>query len=158
MFQQGRKILPFSISRSIEIKEFFMESDTDALYMLIESLKRQKARNIQHSGHNITFRGGIFRFVSSWNQLGAISSGSLTLKKTESSLIVNYKIKFTEMLIIVTAMVIGFLGPPVWNASNTGIVESIIILSFAWFWLFGGNVAITYFRFPRFLKNSLVEE
>ena len=151
-------MLPFSISRAIVIKGFYLENNTDALHMLIESLKKQKARNIQHYGNNITFRGGIFRFVSSWNQLVAISSGSLTLKRTESSISVNYKITFTEMLIIVTAMVIGFLGPPVWNASNTGVVESIIILLCAWFWLFGGNVAIAYFRFPRFLKSSLAEE
>jgi hypothetical protein len=37
-------------------------------------------------------------------------------------------------------------------------LETAFILTFGWAWLFGGNFFYTVLRFPRFLRNALLNE
>ena len=78
---------------------------------IYEGLKKVKARNITINQNSVSFSGGLLRFVSSWNILGPVSSGEIILEENNDSISIHYNLKFTEMLIIVTLMVAGFLGP-----------------------------------------------
>lgn len=120
---------------------------------IVSSLKKAKARNIKNDQNHITFTGGILRFVTSWNILGAVSSGIITIEKDNDRLILSYHLKFTEMFVIVTIMVLCFMGPFILQAPNLSLFLKIVVLVFAWLWLFGGNYCLTIFRFPGFIRK-----
>lgn len=129
--------------------------DQEILDLILHALEKEKARSMHQAGNRIEFRGGIFRLVMNWNQLVSISSGEIEVFSTGKIVTLAYHIRFTEMLILVSAGVIGFLCPAVWRAPNLNVLEASAMLAFAWLWLFGGNVAITYYRFPKFLRRAL---
>jgi hypothetical protein len=145
---------PFSYSNKVEIP-FSPDAHTpeNLLNSIVLSLKNVKAINIHNDRNHITFSGGILRFVMNWNILVAVSSGKITVDKGNDKLCLKYSLKFTEMFIIVTAAVLGFLGPVIWQASNLTFSAKVGILAVAWSWLFGGNYFITIFRFPNFIKK-----
>lgn len=145
---------PLSYEHHIEVTFNVRKHTLDNLLNNIEfSLKKAKAKNIRNDRNNITFTGGIFRPVTNLNILGPVSSGRITVEKYKDKLRLKYYLKFTEMLLIVTAAVSIFLGPVICYDPNLTIVSKIAILAFAWCWLFGGNYLITIFRFPSFIKK-----
>jgi len=97
----------------------------------------------------------VLRLVSGWNQLVAISHGEIQIERQEAGLSVRYTIRFTQLLIVVTIMVGGFLALPVIGANNLSIAGKVAVLAIAWLWLAGGNIAITAFRFPRLLRQAI---
>jgi len=92
--------------------------------------------------------------VSGHNQLVSINKGEIEVGQKSGRIIIYYKIYFTEMLLVITIGVIGFLGPFVWFAPNLADSGKLLVLFLAWAWLFGVNYLITAFRFPRFLKRA----
>ena len=111
-----------------------------------------KAKNITIKGNAIKFEGGMFRAVTSWNMLTAVSSGQIVLEKEGSEIAATVEVFFTTALIIATTMVFGFLGLLLSQAGTVGTPELIIGLAGAWAWLFGGNFAITAFRLRNWAK------
>jgi hypothetical protein len=145
---------PFSFTNKIEVPfDANKHTPDNLLSSIVSSLKNVKARNIQNDRNRITFSGGILRLVMNWNILAAVSSGEITVEKDNDKIILNYHIKFTEMSVITTAMVLGFMGPFLIQAPNLTLFLKIIILAFIWLWLFGGNYYIIIFRFPRFIRK-----
>ena len=145
---------PLSYANKIEVP-FDVKKHTpeNLINSVVSSLKKVKAKNIQNDRNQITFSGGILRFVMNWNILVAVSSGIITVEKDNDKLTLNYHIKFTEMFVIVTFMVLCFMGPFILQAPNLSLFPKIVILVFAWFWLFGGNYCLTIFRFPSFIRK-----
>ncbi|MHC4439545.1 MAG: hypothetical protein ACYS3S_19485 [Planctomycetota bacterium] len=120
---------------------------------IYEGLKKVKARNITINQNSVSFSGGLLRFVSSWNILGPVSSGEIILEENNDSISIHYNLKFTEILIIVTLMVAGFLGPFVWQFQNSSFFLKIMMLGFLWAWLFGMSYLATVLRFPSFIRK-----
>ncbi len=87
------------------------------------------------------------------NPLGPIGSGSITVSSGTDGIDICYSFHFTEMLVIITAMVAWFFGPYIWWAHNLDEFDSVAVLGIMWLWLFGGNYAITSFRLPRLLRK-----
>jgi len=145
---------PLSYANKIEVLfDAKNHAPENLLRSIISSLKKVKASNIRNDQNRITFSGGILRFVMGWNILCAISSGEITFEKNNDKLSLNYHLKFTEMFVIVTIMVLGFMGPFIFQARNLSPFPKIIILLFMWLWLFGGNYLLTIFRFPGFIRK-----
>jgi len=148
---------PFTYTNKVEV-QFDEKKHTpeNLLDSVIKSLQKAKAKNVKNNLNHITFTGGIFRLVTNWNILGSISSGEITIERNKDKLCLKYHLKFTEMLIIVTVGVFGFLGIGIYQASNLTNIHKIIMLIIAWLWLFGGNYMVTIFRFPKFI-NEMTE-
>jgi hypothetical protein len=87
--------------------------------------------------------------------LVAISHGEIRVEREMKGFSIRYEIWFTQLLIVVTVGVLGFLGPPIVAAPNLSTAGKVVILSVAWLWLVGGNIGITALRFPRFLKRAV---
>ncbi len=108
---------PFSYTNKIEVPfDANKHTPDNLLSSIVSSLKNVKARNIQNDRNRITFSGGILRLVMNWNILVTVSSGEITVEKDNDKIILNYHIKFTEMFVIATAMVLGFMGPFLFQA------------------------------------------
>jgi hypothetical protein len=149
--------LPFDVKRELEvtISEAFADREQDILKLITGALKKEKANSVHQVGNRIEFHGGIFRPVMSWNQLVAISSGEIEVHHQRNITTLVYHIRFTQLLLLVSVMVVAFFGPFIWPAPNLDAGEALALLGFIWLWLVGGNIAITCFRFPRFLRKAL---
>lgn len=110
------------------------------------ALREAKAKKLAVKPGEISFRGGIFRFVDSLNQLSAISSGKILFSQQGDLVLIQYRISFLQMLIGVTLMV-GLMFGYFARAPHEFLV-------FGWLWIFGGNYFTTLYRFPRFLRAA----
>lgn len=123
---------PFSYTSKVEVQFDNVNHTPDNLLSnIISALKKVKVRNIQADQNCVSFSGGIFRFVINWNILVAVSRGEIVVDKINDKLLLNYHLRFTEMLVIVTAAVVGFLGPVIWQSSNLTFTPKIMILAFS---------------------------
>jgi len=138
--------MPFPFSSQGII--FFENADLQEALVAVEGiLRKAEAGNISKSESQLDFTGGLFRAVSNWNLLIAISSGSIVFRKTEGGVEATYRISFLQMFLFVTALVgLAFSISP---------KEPIYIFGVMWLWLFGMNYLITIIRFPSSLRAAL---
>ncbi|MBA3028729.1 MAG: hypothetical protein FP816_07960 [Desulfobacteraceae bacterium] len=148
--------MSFPLSYTNKVEVFFKperHTPENLLKSVVSSLKEVKAKNIKNDKNHITFSGGILRFVSNWNILASVSSGEITIDKNNGKLIISYHLRFTEIFIFVTAGILGFMGPVIYQAPNLSIFPKIFLLIFMWAFAFGGNYFITILRFPSFIRK-----
>ena len=147
--------LPFSAAGCVHVAG--ASSTAVATERLEHALEQLRAKRIDRSGNQIEFTGGIFRAVRGDNLLVAIGSGELSLKHSGQGLDVAYRLRFTQMLLTVSGLVLIVLGPPVIGAPNLTALQAGWVLVVAWLWLFGANVVLTLLRFPRWIRRTLAE-
>jgi hypothetical protein len=154
------KMLPLNLSGIVMVDQpsASSKSPEGALTSILARLEREKASNLSQTRNRVDFKGGVFRFAWNWNQLVAISHGEIRVERAATGLSIRYEIWFTQLLIVVTVGVAGFFGPPVIAAPNLSTMGKLGVLSAAWLWLTGGNIAITAYRFPRFLRSAVETE
>ncbi len=144
--------LPFSFSGRVEVGA---QRDVKGAALKLErGLEILKAKRIDRKGLQIHFTAGAARLVLNTNLLTAIGSGELLVQPKSGGLVVVYRLRFTQMLFI-SLMVFGFLGPFVLSSPNLSSAQALVLLAGAWMWLFGGNVALTLIRFPRWIRRTL---
>jgi len=143
---------PGSFSGALTLRDATV---AQALARVESALDRERAFALQRSGSAIHFRGGVFRLVSGWNVLAAVSSGVVEMAPAGSGVQVRYRVAFTQLLVVVTGMVAFFLGPFVMMSPGPSMAGRLGILAFMWIWLFGANYALTRWRFPRFLRRAV---
>jgi len=153
-------MLPLTLSGVLMVERPSAADDAleNALTSIMARLEREKPLRLSRTGNQVDFKGGLLRLVSSWNQLVAISHGEIRVERQVRGMSVRYEIWFTQLLIVVTIAVGGFFGPPIMAAPNLSIAGKLAVLSAAWLWLAGGNIAITALRFPRFLRQAVESE
>jgi hypothetical protein len=131
---------PISSNRTLKIHAPGEEALTTIAAAVEDALHEAKAKKLFVKPGEISFRGGIFRFVDGHNQLGAISSGKIRFTQQGDLVLIHYRISFVQLLVIVTLMV----GLMFARAPHEFLV-------FGWLWIFGGNYLTTLYRFPRLL-------
>jgi hypothetical protein len=123
---------------------------------LEQALRVLKARQVSRVGSRIEFKAGVSLAISSTNLLAPIGSGELSLHPSGEFLTVRYQLRFTQMLVLVSGMVLAISVPFLMNMRTwSDRQEGVLFLFFAWLWLFGGNVAISIVRFPRWIVRSV---
>lgn len=118
-----------------------------------QELDRLSPRKLDVSGDTVSFRGGVFRLVTSWNLLGPIGRGEIVVAPTDDGLSVRYRISFRELITLVTIMILIMM---VMIFSSEGMEAFPIVpvaLSFGWVFAVGGNIAICIPRFNSFVKK-----
>lgn len=149
--------MPFPIS---VIGSFDVETP-DAPDQYVSSLKtaisdwlvENRARKVSQTAQGFSFKAGFFRWVSNWNPLFSIGSGDIEVMRQGTSIQVTYRLRFTEILIIVTSLVVFIFGPYAWSRFNLNEVETTGILMAIWFGLFGMNYFLARYRIPKALKQ-----
>jgi hypothetical protein len=154
----GRQLmLPLTLSGIVMIGRPSSGDDSleDALTSILARLEREKPSRLLRLGNRVDFNGGLIRLVSSWNQLVAISHGEIRVEREARGISIRYELWFTQLLIVVTLGVGAIFGLLIMAAPNLSIAGKFVFLSAAWICLAGGNIAITAFRFPRFLRRAV---
>lgn len=138
---------PFSSSGVILVDTAASHSVSEVLSRISNAIEDQKPSSMEGSTDTVSFTSGIFRFVGGWNILVPISSGSIKCVQTSEGIVIHYHLAFTQMLVVVSLMVIVMFG----------IIARapIPFLFVGWAWLFGTNYALMRYRFPRFLLSAL---
>lgn len=132
-----------------------LEGDRDTfLKAMVEQLKAEKATSILVTGNRITFKGGLFRFVSGWNILTSVSSGYIEALPTRGGLFVTYYLSFRQLLIVATALGFVFMGDLL-REKSLPIIAKIGIPIVTLLFLFGMNFLMTVIRFPSFIERAL---
>jgi len=133
-------------------------TESEAVKRLVKAIEREAPKRIDRTNNCVSFRAGIFRLASGWNILAPIGQGSVCVSETAAGLKIQYALSFREMFITVALMLLLFFGPFLVFIARSTIWETAFILMFGWAWLFGGNVFSTTLRFPKFLRNALLNE
>jgi hypothetical protein len=138
---------PFSSKGVIAADTSASLSLSEAVAVIAEAIRYEKPSRMDISADTVTFTSGVFRFVSGQNLLVPISSGAVRCVQTPEGVVIHYRLSFVQMLLFVSLMVglmFGFIAR-----------APVPFLIVAWSWLFGGNYALTLYRFPRFLRSAL---
>jgi hypothetical protein len=128
---------------------------TAAAGAIESALVAQRPKSISRIGADLRFEAGVFRLVSSNNVLVPITKGQVSVQAASPGLRISYTIYFTEVLVF-SAVVSALFAIPM-NASpgDASILFRVAASCLPLIWLFGGNVAITMFRFPRLLRRAV---
>jgi len=125
---------------------------------LTDSILQKEAKTVDAKQDEIYFKVGWFRPFLGWKLLVPVTTGQISIHADDSKLLVNYKLSFEHLIIIATVITVVMCGPILLTspslADNAFQVISIFII---WLWLVFGNVVITAFRFPRFIKKCAAE-
>jgi hypothetical protein len=117
---------------------------------LANCLRSVQASAVRVEGSSVQFRGGVFRFVSSWNVLGPFGFGNLTVDANSRQ--VQYTLSLRQLFFVTTALTV-FLAIfvlvewPSWGA--------VVFIPLVWTWMFGGNLVNGIPRFETFLGHSI---
>lgn len=155
-FKSAYMGLPFNYISEVTapLPENCVFDDSGIVQAYREELQRLKAKDIESGSDFISFKGSTFRFVFNWNLLVPISKGVLKISKEGANVSVRYYIEYTDLLILSTLIVL-LMGGIFMLASGADVKEGLLFVVASWLWLFGGNLIITMFRFPAFIRKTL---
>jgi hypothetical protein len=145
-------MFPTSIKGTLVLSACASDDVPRFLSKIRAELESVKARHISLSGNKISFRGGVFRFVSNWNVLCPVGSGVIEVIPGTPP-VLRYHFSCLEMLVVVSLMVL-FLG--LFLAQRSPIVLELFLFPvLAWLWLFGMNYLTAAIRLPRFVRRAV---
>lgn len=150
---------PFTVNGTVSVPIRADDADfADRLTRDIAAgLESAKAKQVNRDGLIVTFRGGIFRLVSTWNPTYAVSSGTLQFLLDGSHARISYRLRMTEMIVIASIAVLWVLAFPVFSIPELSNVNAGGLLVALWLFIVGSNYLSIHFRFPKWLKR-VVEE
>jgi hypothetical protein len=119
------------------------------------AIRGQRPKTLSRSGTVVQFRAGVLRWVSNNNMLVAISSGDVEVHSELSDLRISYTIRFTELLVFSLAATVLFAALIDSKSHDAPWLFRLVASTMPLWWIFGGNVALALFRFPRLLKRAI---
>jgi hypothetical protein len=137
--------------------DFGKEIDSSLLAVhLAVRLRDVDANEIEVRPNHVTFRGGIFRFVTNWNILVSFGFGDFAVDSNTDE--IRYRLSYRQ-LVICSAIMFGVMCLCLLTFSGTqGIISgtwTILGLLLMWFCLGFINVTIGVWRFERFLGRAI---
>ena len=105
---------------------------------------------VTESPGTIAFRCPGITGMSRWSLLAPISGGSVAVAESSDSLRISYALRFTLIFWFSLAITLAF-----WLFQTVPPHSISVIYPFVW--LFGGNIAVSMYRFPNFLRRTLSE-
>lgn len=147
-----RIMFPTHITGRIELAAATPERVDSIAERFVSELARVRASDVMRQGNTITFKGGVFRLVSSWNILGPVSQGAIELKVGPPPEIA-YRFSCIQMLVITTLMVI-VMGLFVATSPRAPLALKLGAPVIMWLWLFGMNYLIAAYRLPAFVRRT----
>lgn len=143
-------MFPANIEGEFRIGDIDAEEAERRLTAFEEWLRGAKATDIEREGDTVTFRAGIFRWVSNWNPLVPIGWGRVELSRAEG--VLRYDFSCRQLLVLISVWaVVGAAGCALagfWTGSP--LVAPIMGV-----WLFGMNYLMASWRLSKVLREKL---
>jgi hypothetical protein len=121
--------------------------------IIARELELHKPRRVEVLGNVVRFRGGLWRLVSSWNLLGPITRGTISIEPGDPSICITYRLVFSEVIIIGTLMVAAMGVYMAATRSTTGM--NACFLPLMWLWFVVGNALFAAARFRDFIRRCV---
>jgi hypothetical protein len=148
-------MFPLGFEGSIELASA-KESQFDGILSRIQAaLASVSARNIDRDGNKVSFKTGMFRFVSSINILGPVSSGEIELIAGRPCAA---RYQFSCLPLFVGPAAFAFLAAYADWALAGKKLEAVWAGLFGGACLFGAQYLISWFRLDRFVRRLVSEE
>jgi hypothetical protein len=113
------------------------------------------ADNIHRIGNRLSFSAGIFSFKR-WagpHPLALVTSGEIEVEPSGDSLMVDYRLSFSQQFIMSAVIVIFAAASRRFRVSDQGLTTNLILLTIAWLVISIGSAASALFRFSKFLRQ-----
>ena len=127
-----------------------------AIEVLLRRIERElraaRALDVRRSGNKVSFKGGIFRLVSSWNVLNGVDSGEIEIVPG-SPAVVKYSFSCVQSLTFATVLA-GSLAVFLFAIGGVSVV-AVILPVIIWLVMFGMNFLITSERLAAFVRHSV---
>jgi hypothetical protein len=130
-------------------------------YHLYQGLKKEGAENVHVIDKMIRFDGDPWHIGVRWHFFHIISKGKITVDYRNNHLGVVYQISFLTYFVLYVILptcawiVFEFLIAHMTVLQALPMLLEIVYM--CWLLLFGGTVALNYYRFNRFMKDRLRE-
>ena len=147
-------MFPFSLKHRVVAN--VDKTTTSLINVFRRELELLEPSKLAVKGDALHFECRFFRLLNSYNFLRQISEGDIFVSRFGVKVTIVYKIKFTNMVLAVTTLVLALFTYPIWHASNQDIAEKIEILLGMWMWLVGGNYFFAAIRFNQFIRRCLI--
>lgn len=119
---------------------------------LADALRHERPKALTATADGVSFRGGVLRPVLNTNLLVPITRGRIEVASEDSTLVVRYELKFTEIVILSTLLV-------AWMAVLISRTHGALLAALAfvglWTFMVGGNRALARSRFQSLVKRSI---
>jgi hypothetical protein len=101
----------------------------------------------------VAFRNPLLFGAGKSSPIAAVSSGVLVVSECGDTILLEFEVRFTVVLLFSLAISALILGLS--NVKGPFNVTGAYGALFAFLWLFGGNVLLVLFRLPRFFRKSV---
>lgn len=145
------KFLTYSNSFSVTTTRNAEDFVGEAMVLLWEKLRNEKAYNLRRQGDTIKFSGGIFRSVwTSWNLLNGITNGYIEFTRDGRKIWVQYNINFTELFVISL-----FFTTVIFFMTDRSLLIRVSLFLLYNTLFFGVNAGLSLLQYNRFMKASI---
>ena len=142
-------MFPISIKGLIDVPP---DGEDAALDRLRVAIAKVQPKDLKRQGRVLTFRGGMFRWVSNWNILVPVDECTVSADLGE----LRYDCSTRETLIAASVMVAGLVVfIQVTGPASMPLGAKIVVPLVAWLWLFGMNYLISYLRLRKFFARAV---
>jgi hypothetical protein len=142
-------MFPVSIKGEIDIPPDRVDA---ALDRLKAAVAKARPSFLDRRGQVLTFRGGVFRWVTGWNILVPVDECSIAAEFGK----LRYDCSTRETLIAATVMAVGVLVFILVMAPESMPLGARIAAPLvAWLWLFGMNYLTSYVRLRIFFARAI---
>ncbi len=147
-------VFPLDISGQVAVPDATALRAPALIAHFERALVRERASSVSTAGNRLTFRVGMFRFVSNMNILAFIGSGEIEIQPG-SPATVSFRFSCLRSLLAMTAIASGLAlhlaSGPISPAIRFWIPVGM------WLWLFGANYLIASSQLRQFVRNVVAE-
>jgi hypothetical protein len=125
----------------------------EVLDQIQAALAEDDATNVRRIGNRIEFTtDSLMRRWLFTGRFRTVSSGEIEAEASSDSLMIDYRLSFFELLVVLTAMALLYLVV-IPLRSGLSLTSTLGIVLFFSVVSFGANIATTAFKFSRFLRQ-----
>ena len=131
------------------------DPEKQAVTRIEQMLRDVGAKSVDATNSSVQFTSYVFQPGSNWHSVVPFE-GQLTLAAADGELAVHYRLSSIKMMMVIAVMVSGLLLVSVAMGKDIypGFWANFAI---GWGWLFTGNYIWGAIRFPKWLREGLVE-
>jgi hypothetical protein len=124
-----------------------------ALDQIQTALVEQQAEHVERVGNRITFSAGFLSLKRSvrGNPLTLITLGEIEVNPTSDSLMVDYRLSFSQLFIFGVIAALIYLATSMGRISAQPLSVTLFVSTMIWLVMFAGNAAFAVSRFSRLL-------
>jgi hypothetical protein len=125
----------------------------EVLDQIQAALSEDHARIVRRIGNRIEFSTD--SFLRRWLFAGRflVSSGEIEAEASSDSLMIDYRLNFSELFGVLTVMALIYLIDFAFRGGIASLKSNIFVLVFACVLIFGSSIVMATSRFSRFLRQ-----